>query len=82
MSSEIVTQIASAIAASKYPCSGPALVCLPDGRQITREEHWNSLNELYKQVYLGYAYAAYTEIGNIGISIVMQAAAKSYWSEK
>jgi hypothetical protein len=48
-----------AMAAATYPCSGNALVCLPDGRQITRKEHWNNLKpEEQKQIQL-MAYEAF-----------------------
>ena len=79
---EIIYRIAKSIAASEYPYSGPALVCLPNGKQITREEYWNSLSENKKEEYIQYAYAAYKEIGNIGVTLVMVEATKEYFEEK
>lgn len=82
MRNEILVSISRAIAASNYPYSGPALVCLPNGDQVTREDYWNTLSATEKERYLQYAYAAYTTIADYGMKEVMYQATQDYLSEK
>jgi hypothetical protein len=79
---EILNRIARAIAASHYPYSGPALVCLPDGKQITREEYWNSLNSEKREEYMQYAYASYVTMSDFGIFEIIYSATQDYLDEK
>ena len=78
----IIMDMAQAMAASHYPYSGAAMVCLPNGTQITRNELWNSLQFEEQENYLNYAYAAYTTIGGIGMERVMMLAMEDYLAEK
>lgn len=79
---EILKRISRAIAASHYPYSGPALVCLPDKRQITREEYWNSLSNEKKEEYMQYAYAAYVTMSDFGMMQIISSATEDYLDEK
>jgi hypothetical protein len=71
-----------AMAAATYPYSGNALICLPDGRQITREEHWNNLKpEEQKQIQL-MAYEAFMVMSEIGLEHITHIALNNYLGEK
>lgn len=79
---EVLIKISRAIAASKYPYSGAALVCLPSGKQVTRDEYWSTLSPELKEEYLSYAYAAYVTMADFGMDIVMTLATQDYMDEK
>jgi hypothetical protein len=79
---EVINKIAKAISVSDYPYSGPALVCLPDKTQITRDEYWSRLNENEKEKFLQYAYAAYITMADYGIEYIIVSATQNYLDEK
>jgi hypothetical protein len=78
----LLHDMALAMAASKYSYSGPALVCLPDGSQVTREDYWNTLDTVTKEGYERAAYAAFRVMERFGLHEVMSAAFENYLDEK
>ncbi len=82
LSAEICDNMARAIACAHLPYSGAAMVCLPDGRQITREEFWLSLSDDARHLYLIQASMAFSVMEGYGLDICMQEAFKDYIAEK
>lgn len=80
---EILLETAQAIAASEFPYSGAALVCLPTKEQVTRQVYWEKhLTEEERQMFLKYAYAAYNVFGGYGFQQVMALSFEEYMDEK
>jgi hypothetical protein len=71
-----------AMAAAKYPYSGNSLVCLPDGRQITREQHWKNLKPEEQKQIQHMAYEAFMVMSEIGLEHITHLALNNYLREK
>ena len=78
----VLKGMAQAMAAERYPYSGYAMVCLPNGSQITRQEYWDALPSNEKEMFMKYAYSAYCFMGGYGVQAIIALSTEEYLDEK